>query len=117
MMNANKRKGDRAERAVRDHLALTFPTKKTRAGFDDDLGDVIAETPRGLFTFQVKDVASPPWKTWWEQLASQVTNLRSNTEKAVRGGAIVHKVRGQGTAGRWRVVMELDQFIELLNEE
>lgn len=117
MANPNKRKGDAAERKVRDRLALTFPTKKTRAGFDDDLGDVIAETPRGLFAFQVKDVASPQWKTWWEQLAAQIKNLRGNTDKEVLGGAIVHKARGHGNAGKWRVIMELDQFIELLNDE
>lgn len=115
MTNANKRKGDRAEAAVRDYLLTIWPgTFRTRAGFNDDLGDVITETSRGLFCIQVKDVASPNWSQWFEQLESQVETLRANTTKPVVGGAIVWKLRGKGDPARWRVVTTLDKLPELL---
>ncbi|MGP6175407.1 hypothetical protein [Corynebacterium sp. A21] len=115
MANRNKQKGDRAERSVRDHVQKAWPESfRTRAGFNDDLGDVIAETPAGRIVLQVKDVATPVWKTWWAQLASQVTNCRRESAKQVLGGAIVHKARGQGNPGDWRVVMTLDQMIDLV---
>lgn len=87
---------------------------KTRAGFTDDLGDVIAETPAGRMVLQVKDVATPTWKTWWSQLESQVTTCRRESDKPTIGGAIVHKARGHGNPGDWRVIMTLDQMIDLI---
>lgn len=117
MPNHNKRKGDRAETAVRDYLQTIWPnTRRTRAGFDDDLGDVISETPRGLFCIQVKDVTQPNWSKWFEQLESQIATLRANTTKPVAGGAIVWKLRGKGDPARWRVVTTLDKLPKLLED-
>lgn len=117
MANPNKRKGDRAERAVRDYLQTIWPTRKTRAGFDDDLGDVIAETSRGLLVCQVKDVASPQWKTWFAQLEAQVTNLKANTDKPVIGGLLVWKARGSANPANWRAITTLDKVPGLLGEK
>ena len=50
MANANKKRGDAAERAVRDYLTDVVgegAVIKTRAGFNDDLGDVLADLPSG----------------------------------------------------------------------
>ena len=55
MVNTNKAKGDRAERVVRDWAAKLWPGSfKTRAGFNEDLGDVIVEHPAGRVVLQVK---------------------------------------------------------------
>lgn len=114
MAHPNKRKGDAAERKVRDYLSEIWPTKKTRAGFDDDLGDVIAETPDGLLCVQVKDVATPQWKTWFAQLDDQVATLRQQTDKPVLGGVLVWKTRGSADPADWRVVSRLDRMVGLI---
>lgn len=115
-MNPNKAKGDRAERAVLAYLQEFYPeTIKTRAGFNDDLGDVIAETPHGLLCVQVKDVAQPKWGEWFEQLAEQVKTLKDNTTKPVIGGVIVWKQRGKSDPGQWRVLCQLQFLPQLLN--
>lgn len=117
MANPNKRRGDRAELAVTKYLQTIWPnTRKTRAGWDDDLGDVIAETPRGLLCVQVKDVASPQWKTWFEQLDSQVTTLKANTTKPVVGGILIWKTRGSANPAKWRAICQLEQLPRLLGE-
>lgn len=118
MTNPQKQKGDRAERAVRDYLQTIWPnTRKTKAGFDDDLGDVIAETSRGLLCVQVKDVASPQWKTWFTQLEDQVENLRANTTKPVVGGVLVWKTRGSADPANWRAITTLNKVPGLIGEE
>lgn len=106
-MNRNKAKGDRAERAVLSFLQQFWPTIKTRAGYNDDLGDLICTTPRGLLCVQVKDVAQARWGEWFEQLESQVAALRANTTEPVVGGVLVWKVRGCGDPAGWRVVFRL----------
>lgn len=115
MANANKRKGDVAERAVRDFLSTLWPTKKTRAGFDDDLGDVLADTPAGRLVVQVKDVASPEWKKWYAQLADQVRVCREHTESIdVLGGILVHKYRGRGNPEDWHAICRLEDLTEMI---
>lgn len=116
MANPNKRKGDRAERAVRDLAASRYPGSfKTRAGFNDDLGDVIVEHPAGRVVLQVKDVASPTWKAWFAQVSDQVATCERESERAVLGGLIVHKTRGVGDPARWRAVGELGTVLELID--
>ena len=109
--NPNKAKGDRAERAVlswlhRRGFASAF---KTRAGWDDDRGDIVI--PRGPFAravVQVKDVASPLWSKWHAQVADQVSNAEAEV------GVIIHKRRGIADPGQWNVVLTGDQFLDLL---
>ena len=117
MPNANKDKGDRAERAVRDHLvdAGLPKVKKTRAGFDDDLGDIVVTDPvdrHRRTILQVKDVASPQWSKWHDQVASQVEVAEAEH------GVIVHKRRRSpgctGQVQEWNVVMTLEQYTALL---
>lgn len=119
MANANKQKGDRAERAVRDYVKERYPGSfRTRAGFDDDLGDVIALTPAGAMVLQVKDVAKPEWGKWFHQLSNQVRNctrkFRGNSR--VVGGVIVHKTRGVSTPSVWKAVVPLDAMLVMLDK-
>ena len=118
MSNPNKAKGDRAERAVvnwlRDRgLLHAF---KTRAGFDDDRGDIVIPDPAsdgeyaGAVVLQVKDVGNPLWSKWHAQVADQTTNARAAL------GVIVHKRRGVSDPGQWNVVMTGEQFLGILEE-
>ena len=85
MANANKQKGDRAERAVRDYVVDRYPGSfKTRAGFDDDLGDVVVAFGLERVVLQVKDVAAALWKKWHGQVAEQV-ETRLDSEQVRRG--------------------------------
>lgn len=116
MANPNKAKGDRAERAVRDWASERWPGSfKTRAGFDDDLGDIVATPSAGRLVLQVKDVAKPTWTAWFSQLAGQVDTCRS-ASKPIRviGGAIVHKVRGSANPAAWRAVMTVEDLADLV---
>ena len=109
MTNANKLKGDRAERAVRDFLRTNgFPgTERTRAGYFRDAGDLHA-CP-GV-TIQVKDRAAYAWPEWFTQLAEQKTE--ANADHAV----LVCKRRGLGDPSQWLAVMPLDAMTQLLRE-
>ena len=114
--NPNKRKGDAAERKVRDLAARRYPGSfKTRAGFNDDLGDVIAEHPAGRVVLQVKDVAKPTWRKWFAQVASQVATCARESAKTVIGGVVVHKARGVGDPAKWRAVVELGDLFDLID--
>lgn len=116
MANANKRKGDAAERKVRDLAHARYPGSfKTRAGFNDDLGDVIAEHGAGRVVLQVKDVAKPTWSAWFTQLAEQVATCARESNRAVLGGLIVHKARGVGDPAKWRAVAELGTVLDLID--
>lgn len=116
MANANKRKGDAAERKVRDLAHARYPGSfKTRAGFNDDLGDVIAEHPAGRVVLQVKDVATPTWREWFAQVAEQVATCARESNRGVLGGLIVHKARGVGDPAKWRAVAELGTVLDLID--
>lgn len=116
MTNRNKRKGDAAERKVRDLVAARYPGSfKTRAGFNEDLGDVIVAHPAGRVVLQVKDVAKPAWRQWFAQVADQVDTCARESEGAVLGGIIVHKARGVGDPAKWRAVVELGDVLDLID--
>ena len=117
MANRNKQKGDRAERAVRDWAVERGPGSfKTRAGFNDDMGDILWLHTAGYVVLQVKDVARPAWSQWFRQLADQVaTATREVRDKhPILGGVIVHKVRGVADPSQWRAVVPLADLEKLL---
>lgn len=119
MANRNKQKGDRAERAVRDWAVTKWPASfKTRAGFDDDLGDIICLTRAGALVLQVKDVAKPAWGQWFTQLASQVRTCREKFRgnKRVIGGVIVHKSRGVADPSKWKAICTLEHLSIMIEE-
>lgn len=112
--NPNKRKGDAAERKVRDFLVCAgFSAFKTRAGWDDDRGDVIvplrSSQPGGM-AVQVKDVASPRWSEWLRQLTDQVRNGGHHH------GVLWWKRRGISDPGQWLVIMRGHEFLTILEE-
>lgn len=118
MANRNKQKGDRAERAVRDWAVNHGPGSfKTRAGFNDDMGDILWLHTAGYVVLQVKDVVSPVWSQWFRQLADQVTVATREVrgDHAVVGGVIVHKVRGVSDPAQWRAVLPLGALEQLLS--
>lgn len=76
-MNRNKAKGDRWERAVcLAYRTLGWPhAERTRAGWDDDRGDLLLGP--GLCV-QAKDCKDKRWPEWFEQLALQKRNAKAD---------------------------------------
>ena len=119
MANANKERGNAAERAVRDYLTDVVgegAVIKTRAGFNDDLGDVLADLPAGRLVVQVKAVKTPKWHEWFEQVTSQVAVCRrESAPQPVVGGIVVSKRIGVADPGRWIAAAPLSQLMELID--
>lgn len=113
MANANKAKGDRAEAAVRDLIVEHFPESwRTRAGWDDDRGDIILDVLGDkslMVAIQVKDTATRPGTPEMDALAEQIRNGGS------RWGAIWWKLRGQSDPRRWQVIMSGADYLALLD--
>ncbi|ASN69232.1 hypothetical protein 7S3_54 [uncultured Caudovirales phage] len=77
MPNANHRKGMEEERQVLKTLRDNgFPhAERTRAGRAEDTGDIHLDVAVGIAPgaiCQVKNVRTPDWSGWLEQLESQV---------------------------------------------
>ena len=113
MANPNKAKGDRAEAAVRDFVVEFFPESwRTRAGWDDDRGDVVLDLLGDkvlTWAIQVKDTASAPGTPEFRALAEQIAN------GGHRGGVIWWKLRGKGHPRDWRVMMTGEQYLRLMS--
>lgn len=110
--NANKRRGDRAEVAVRDALRrLGFPAaERTRAGYARDHGDVHADPDRRGIVLQCKDVARAAYPAWLAEVEEQ---------RAAAGydfGVVIHKRRGVGDAGKWIAIMTLAEWARLARQ-
>ncbi|AXH70450.1 hypothetical protein HOT75_gp063 [Gordonia phage Daredevil] len=118
MANRNKAKGDKYERDV---LAAAIEAgfagaKRTRPGRMEDQGDIhlFRETGHlgalgGQHILQTKDVATPQWREWLDQLELQSERAAADT------AALVVKRRGSG--GRPPVhlaVMSLDEYLRLI---
>lgn len=117
MANRNKQKGDRAEIVTRNYVEQKYPGSfRTRAGFNDDLGDIVIEHPAGRIIIQVKDVATPAWKTWYKQLNDQIETAKQESDKPVAGGIVLHKYRGKADPEQWHAVTQLGSFLELIDE-
>ena len=110
--NANKAKGDRAERAVKDLILEWSPESwKTRAGWDEDRGDIVLDLLGDkvlTWAIQVKDTAGVPGTPEFAALADQIK------AGAHQGGVIWHKLRGKADPRQWRVIMTGEQYIQLM---
>ncbi len=110
MPNRNKEKGDRFERAAllvaQEHFPDAF---KTRAGWDDDRGDIVLDKSY-RFVLQVKDCTSKPWYVWLDELDEQKKNA------GALHGAIVVKRRGVSDAGEGMAYMRYRDLVRLAYE-
>lgn len=106
-MNPSKAKGDRWELVVAKAMRLLgFPhAERTRAGWDDDRGDINAAP--GL-VIQAKDVRDKRWGAWLGELAAQKRHAKA--EHAV----LVVKQIGVPDAGRALAVMEFADWCALV---
>lgn len=107
MANPNKRRGDQEEREVEKIAQSRFPdARRTRPGRREDAGDVIS--PSGDFTIQVKNVRTPNWTEWLEDLASQ-------KEASGMGGAFLSVKRSRPGKPPLRLaVLPLEDMLALL---
>ncbi|AZG43463.1 hypothetical protein [Gordonia insulae] len=110
MANRMKAKGDKYER---DILAICHEkgftdAVRTRPGRMEDQGDIFLDR-NGMVIVQTKDVATPNWRDWLEQLDDQIGRARAAF------GFLTVKRRGVG--GRPPIhlaVMPLEDMLTLL---
>ena len=107
MSNANKIKGDAAEREVTRYLQGSgFTASRIPAGSNADIGDVWLPPP--LPAVQVKNVAKLDLSGWCNQVDEQALNANREC------GVVVHKRRGKSDPGDWYVTMTLETLTKLL---
>jgi hypothetical protein len=107
MANANKIKGDAAERQVTRYLQGSgFTASRIPAGSNADIGDVWLPPP--LPAVQVKNVAKLDLSGWCNQVDEQALNANREC------GVVVHKRRGKSDPGDWYVTMTLETLTKLL---
>lgn len=107
MANANKIKGDMAEREVTRYLQGSgFTASRIPAGSNADIGDVWLPPP--LPAVQVKNVAKLDLSGWCNQVDEQAFNAKREC------GVVVHKRKGKTNPGDWYVTMTLDTLTKLL---
>jgi hypothetical protein len=107
MANANKIKGDMAEREVTKYLQGSgFTASRIPAGSNADIGDVWLPPP--LPAIQVKNVAKLDLSGWCNQVDEQAFNAKREC------GVVVHKRKGKTNPGDWYVTMTLDTLTKLL---
>lgn len=113
MPNANKRKGDDAERWVRDYaIANGFPgAERTKAGYERDAGDIHLEKwKRHGAILQVKNVVTPNWTKWFEQLEMQKDEAQADIAVL-----ITKRVRfGAKNIQHWFAVMEYGEMLKFI---
>lgn len=107
MPNPNKAKGDRFESAAVLTAKDFFPEAfRTRAGWDEDRGDVVL-TPTYSIIQQVKDCQQKPWYQWLDELDSQLKHSGASW------GALVSKRRGMSDAGEAMAVMRNRDWLKM----
>lgn len=112
MANAAKSKGDRYERFVLDIAQRMgfVGARRTRAGYERDGGDIhLVRTRRGPEVIvQVKDVVTPNWREWLDQMEAQ------QHEAGSKWSFLVWKRRGTGKRPALHLaVMPLDRMLDL----
>lgn len=109
MVNRAKAKGTAAETAVAGYLTgkLGVPVDRMPLYGAGDRGDL-----RGVigWALEVKAARSPDYGAWLAEVERERVNA------GAQWGAVIHKPHGLGVEriGRWRVVMTLDQWTDLL---
>jgi len=113
--NPNKAKGDKFELVITRYLvARGLDAVRTRAGYERDYGDIhIRRSALSVWpsvALQAKNVRRWAFFEWMPELLRQVTEAKALT------GALVVKRPGVVEPGRQYVVVELDTYLELLNQ-
>lgn len=107
MPNRNKEKGDRFESAALLSARELFPNAfRTRAGWDDDRGDIVLDSEYGVIV-QAKDCQAKPWYVWLDELDSQLKH------SGAAYGALCVKRRGKSDAGEAMAVMRYRNWLAL----
>jgi Holliday junction resolvase len=103
MTNRQKQKGDRAERAFVNWLnGRGFTARRTRAGWDDDKGDINLSDTRALI--DVKDRKELRVNEWMDSLYEKL-ELFEDFDDAM----LVVKRPGQGDPGKWWVIRRAEK--------
>ena len=105
MANRMKEKGMREERAVLELMREQgFDAERTRAGRKEDQGDILAPN----VSVQVKDVKTPDWSKWVQDLADQKGHAKAEV-------AFLSVKRSRPGKSPLRLgVMELGDLLELV---
>lgn len=107
MPNSSKLKGDRFERAAVLAANVYFPGAwRTRAGWDDDRGDIVC-VPDYSIIQQVKDCQSRPWYRWLDELDIQMHN------GGAVWGCVVSKRPGHLDAGQSMAIMRNRDWLKM----
>ncbi len=104
MSNPSKVKGSAAERLVAAWLRENgySDAHRSRAGWSDDVGDILGVP--GL-VLEVKDAKTKRWGEWFQQLEAEKVNA------GVSDGVLVVKVAGTTDVGDWLAVRRVrDEF-------
>lgn len=112
--NASKKKGDLFELAITRYLvARGIDAVRTRAGYERDYGDIhIRRSATSVWpavALQAKNHRAWKLAEWIAALPAQVAEAKALT------GALVVKRPGVTDPGRQYVVVELDAYLELLD--
>ena len=105
MSNPQKRKGDQAERDLVAWMqGHGYPdARRTRAGWDDDLGDVNPGWPEHRFMLEVKNRKALNVNTWLDELAAKVADDGNDFES----GLLVVKRPGLADPGDWWAIQRV----------
>lgn len=111
MTSPQKAKGSAFERVIVDAFnAAGYEAERTRAGWEDDRGDVhgIAHPYAGNFTVECKNQKTMKLAEWLGELEREMVANKS------RYGAVVHKRKGVTDPDEQYATMKLSTLINLL---
>jgi Holliday junction resolvase len=114
MSSANKAKGTRFESAITDHLSGRgmYARRLPRTGVND-VGDVEVRLSDAVVVLEAKATKQIDLAQFVKEASVEAENYAAKFKKAETYGAAVVKRRMKGT-GQAYVVMELDEFMDLL---
>lgn len=107
MVKNSREYGQRAERDVRDRLKPLWPD--ARRGLQQATGARECDVEGTPLRLEVKS-----WSKW-PQVEAAIAQVRADAEKYkdLRPRAVLHKKKNKTD---WRITLELDEFIRLMQE-
>ena len=112
MPNPKKNKGDAYERSIVGYLRESgFDADRTRAGWEDDRGDIHGISRNGIpFTFECKNHRRDNLPGWVTELRTEIANNRGFL------GAVIHKRTGTTIPSDQYATLPLGMLVLLLKE-